>query len=260
MRTLDGGPPMNGKADTVLLLAAGSGSRLKPMTNDQPKCLTEINGVPILKRLVRSLRQQGFRRLIAVVGHLDHCVRKALEEWGTGLSVEYVVNPHYQTTNNIYSLWLARRSIREPFLLVECDLVFDPSKLREMREPDRIAVSPMRPWMRGSTVNLDPSGNVIGFRVGQRPGRQALDYKTVNMYSLSIGSWRKAVRRIRSHIAAGGLNDYYETIFAEMVDDGSLSLQAVSFDPDSWYEVDTVTDLHEAERLFSERGFEEILQ
>ena len=250
---------MNQKATTVILLAAGSGSRLKPMTDDQPKCLTNVNGIPILKRLVRSLRVAGFRRLVVVVGHLDQCIRKALEEWGGGLRIEYVVNPDYQTTNNIYSLWLARRAIREPFLLVECDLVFDPSKLSEMREPDRIAVSPMRPWMRGSTVNLDPSGNVIGFRVGHCPGR-LMDYKTVNMYSLSAESWRKVVRRIKTHVARGRVNDYYETVFAEMIYDGSLSLQGVSFDQDSWYEVDTVADLHEAERLFYESGFEEVLQ
>ena len=158
------------------------------------------------------------------------------------------------------ALMMARKSIREPFLLVECDLIFDPSALRELREHDRIAVSPMRPWMRGSTVNLDPSGNVIDFRVEHQPGRVPLDYKTVNMCSLSIESWRKVAKRIQSHISAGGQNDYYETICAEMIGDGSLSLQAVSFDPDSWYEVDTAKDLHEAERMFSEKGSEEILQ
>ncbi len=57
---------------TALLLAAGTGCRLRPLTDNQPKCLTEIDGIPILERLVDCLCQQGFRRLVVVVGYLEH--------------------------------------------------------------------------------------------------------------------------------------------------------------------------------------------
>ena len=236
---------------TAVILAAGKGCRLRPVTNDQPKCLTEINGVPILKRLVHSLRQHGFTRLIVVVGYLDHCVREALGRWKGDLSVEYIFNHDYATTNNIYSFWLARKSIREPFLLIECDILFDGSMLDQMCKPDRIAVSRIRPWMSGSTVNLDSTGRVIEFQVGAKTGLPPLEYKTVNMYSLSMQSWRKIVRQLGPRISAGGVNDYYEELFGKMVSEKSLSLQGVLFDPDSWYEVDTLADLCEAERVVS---------
>ncbi len=57
---------------TALLLAAGSGCRLRPVTDDQPKCLTEIDGIPILERLVDRLCQQGFQRLVVVVGTMRY--------------------------------------------------------------------------------------------------------------------------------------------------------------------------------------------
>ena len=82
---------------TALLLAAGSGCRLRPLTDDQPKCLTEVDGVPILERLVDGLCQQGFTRLVIVVGYLEHRIREFLGEWRDGLSIEYVVNPHRPT-------------------------------------------------------------------------------------------------------------------------------------------------------------------
>ena len=63
---------------TALLLAAGSGCRLRPLTDDQPKCLTDVDGVPILERLVRCLRQQGLNRLVVVVGHQEHQIREFL--------------------------------------------------------------------------------------------------------------------------------------------------------------------------------------
>ena len=84
-----------------------------------------------------------------------------------------------------------------------------------------------------------------------------MDYKTVNMYSLSAKSWSDVARRIQTHLAQGGVNDYYETIFAGMIHEGSLSLEGVRLEADSWYEVDTLEDLNEADRMFLGSGFEE---
>jgi hypothetical protein len=75
-------------------------------------------------------------------------------------------------------------------------------------------------------------------------------YKTVNIYSFSLSSWHQIKERLDQHISAGRVNDYYETVFEEMVADGSLSLQTVSFDGKPWYEIDTIEDLAEAEEMF----------
>ena len=75
------------------------------------------------------------------------------------------------------------------------------------------------------------------------------EYKTVNIYSLSRSTWRRVLRRLDLAVSDGRVNDYYETVFEEMVDDGKLSLQCVVFGADRWYEVDTVWDLPGAERI-----------
>jgi len=93
---------------TACLLAAGTGSRLYPFTESVPKCLTEVNGQPILQLLVDALLDNGFKRLVVVVGHLEHHIRSFLSKNGGGLTIEYITNPLFQTTNNIYSLWLAK--------------------------------------------------------------------------------------------------------------------------------------------------------
>jgi choline kinase len=239
------------RATTALLLAAGTGSRLQPLTNDAPKCLTEVNGTAILERLVDGLRRQGFRRLVVVVGHLGECIREFLADHAAGLTVDYVTSERYRTTNNLYSLWLARKEIREPFLLVECDLVFDASLLGDMLHPDKMAVARVQPWMMGSTVSLDPFQRITDFRVGHSEVPDDARYKTVNIYSLSLPSWRRVTKQLDRHVSAGKVNDYYEAVFAEMMADGSLSFEPVFFDDGRWYEVDTLADLQEAERLFS---------
>jgi len=241
---------------TAVLLAAGTGSRLQPLTNDAPKCLSEVNGIAILERLVRCLRGHGFKRLIIVVGYLDQRVREFLDEWQDELQIEYVINPRYATTNNLYSFWLARESIKEPFLLVESDVVFDAPLMGEMLQPDKIAISPMQDWMDGTTVTVDLFQRVLAFQIGASDTSLGLRHKTVNMYSFKLASWGRISERLSQYVAAGRVNDYYETVFAEMVADGSLSLEAVDFDSGRWYEIDTLEDLHEAELMFPGKPFE----
>ena len=243
---------------TALLLAAGIGCRLRPVTDDQPKCLTEIDGIPILERLIDCLYQQGFKRLVVVVGYLEHSIRTFLGEQRDGLSIEYVVNPQYRTTNNLYSLWLAREAIQEPFLLIESDLLFEPSVLHDLQSPDKITVSSMQPWMNGSTVTVDHSQRVREFQLGKkRDANGRRRYKTVNICTLSLRSWRNVLGRLEQHVVAGRVNDFYESVFAEMVTDGSLSFQAVILDPNSWHEIDTLEDLHKTELFFKRDGREQ---
>lgn len=237
------------RIETALLLAAGTGNRLYPLTNDAPKCLTEVNEMTILGRLIRILRAMKFKRLVVVVGHLDSCVREFLDNAAGDLTIQYVYSDQYRTTNNIYSLWKARNTIRDPFLLLECDLIFDEALLEGMLKPGRIAVSHILPWMNGTTVALDDDNRVTGFHFGENFADQNT-FKTVNMYSFSVPAWRHVARRLEFHISAGRVNGYYETVLGELVSSGDLSFESVFFDDRRWYEIDTLEDLREAERLF----------
>ena len=235
---------------TALLLAAGTGSRLSPLTDSTAKCLVGVSLIPILERLMRSLTAHRFSRLVVVVGHQAAAIQDYLGDHSHDMEISYLVNPLYQTTNNIYSLWLARKVIDEPFLLVESDLVFDGSLLEEMLQPDRIALSQYLPWMNGTTVTLDGEGGVSAFCLDALSCADAGHFKTVNIYSLSRDTWRAVGERLDRRIVAGQTGVYYESVFAEMVDDGSLTLEPVFFPAERWYEIDTLADLEAAELIF----------
>lgn len=239
---------------TALLLAAGMGSRLSPLTDSTAKCLVALSGIPILERLIRTLSSYDFTRLVVVVGHEADSIRDYLGDHlgdhSDGMEIDYVVSSCYRTTNNIYSLWLARGVINEPFLLIENDLVFEESLLEEMLKADRVAVSRQLPWMNGTTVMLDGRGGISAFCLGEMSRPDAMHYKTVNMYSFSRRTWIEICKRLDGYIKAGRTGDYYESVFAEMVADGSLALAPVLFDANSWYEIDTLADLAAAELVF----------
>ena len=237
-----------GEVRTALLLAAGTGSRLAPLTDKSPKCLVLVNEISILKRLIDSLKEHNFKRLVIVVGYQQNCIRKFLGTRAGGMDIIYITSPLYKTTNNIYSLWLARKVINEPFLLIESDLVFDSKMLKDMLCPDRIAVATMKPWMDGTTVTINKRQEVEAFHNGDYQHTNK-HYKTVNIYSLSAATWYLVQERLERYISANMLNGYYETIFADMVREGCLSFTPIFFDPNRWYEIDNIADLKAAEKM-----------
>ncbi|MCU4176570.1 sugar phosphate nucleotidyltransferase [Carboxylicivirga sp. N1Y90] len=240
----------NIRITTALLLAAGTGSRLFPLTQNSPKCLTLVNDKSILDRLISNLKSQGFKRLVIVTGHLKDCIMDYLGEKSGDLSIEYIHSPLYKTTNNIYSLWMARNMINEPFVLFESDLVMNSTLLDDMVYPDRMAVALMKPWLNGTTVSVNKANRVTQFQEGTTESYSDIRYKTVNIYSFSLSSWQAIVKQLNQYISEGSVNCYYETVFAEMIDNKSLTFDSVSFDHKPWYEIDTLKDLSAAELLF----------
>ncbi|MEI6864684.1 phosphocholine cytidylyltransferase family protein [Flavicella sp.] len=237
------------KITTALILAAGTGSRLSPLTNEAPKCLTVVNEIEILGRLVETLHYYKFKRLVIVIGPFEQQIRDYLKRVSKDIIVEYIISPVYKTTNNIYSLWLAREKMKESFVLIESDLIFKPSLLEEMLSPNRMAVSHMLPWMNGTTITIDKQlpRKVAAINLGEHVINET-NFKTVNIYSFSLESWKQVGNQLGSWISKGKVNGYYEAVFSEMVADGSLSFDCVYFDNDFWYEIDTIADLHECEK------------
>jgi hypothetical protein len=121
--------------------------------------------------------------------------------------------------------------------------------LEPMLTPDRIAVSSILPWMNGTMVELKADKAVKAFHVSHDVDDERR-YKTVNICSLSSQSWQRMVARLDRYIEDGRVNEYYETVFADMVADGSLEFDAVLFNENKWYEIDAMEDLHQAEIMF----------
>ena len=245
---------VNEPVRTALLLAAGTGSRLAPLTDSTPKCMVTVNEISILERLIASLEEHNFNRLVVVIGHQGECIRDYLGSRKGGMKISYITSPLYKTTNNIYSLWLARHSIDEPFLLIESDLVFNSDMLADMLYPDRIAVARIEPWMNGTTVTVNEDMEIDAFHSGT-VSLEEEHFKTVNIYSLSANTWQLVKKRLNHYISNDMVNGYYETVFSDMVKEGCLSFTPVFFDTSSWYEIDTITDLRAAEMICDSSQF-----
>lgn len=115
----------------TIILAAGRGSRLGRYTEDRPKGLLGVGPSTILERQVESLAHFLRRPPVIVVGYRGELIRKRLEG-----RARFIDNPFFETTNSLYSLWLARDYLREGFLLLNGDVIFHPAILaRLLRSP-----------------------------------------------------------------------------------------------------------------------------
>ena len=133
---------------------------------------------------------------------------------------------------------------------MESDLIFEAWMLDDMLEPDKMAVSRILPWMKGTTVEVGTDSRITTFHLRNSLHGDARRYKTVNVYSFSLNSWNRIEERLGRYVSQRRLGEYYEVVFAEMVADGNLHLEAVFFNTDHWYEIDSVKDLRNAERMF----------
>ncbi|MFN2564251.1 MAG: NTP transferase domain-containing protein [Gemmatimonadaceae bacterium] len=108
----------------AVILAAGLGSRLKPVTGGTAKALIEVGGRPLILHQLEALADHGVGPVLVIGGHQADELQKVV-----GQRAEMILNERFVETNSLYSLWLAREWIKGPFVLLNCDLLFDPQIL-----------------------------------------------------------------------------------------------------------------------------------
>lgn len=119
----------------AVILAAGIASRLRPLTNNTPKCLLNVGSKCLLARTIDSLIANGFDRLVIVTGYLKEMIESFVSANYPDLRVEYIFNNKYDSTNNIYSLWLAKSAVQgQSMLLLDSDILFDSALISALLE------------------------------------------------------------------------------------------------------------------------------
>ncbi len=260
-KTVSEGQPYRGPCSPVrkaIILAAGIGSRMGSFTEHTPKCLTPINGVPILNNMLAHLSDSGVKETIIIVGHLKEKIYDMIGTSFNGMKVSYIESDRYTTTNNIYSLWLARVHLTEDILLLESDVFFERLLLDRMFENENrnvAAVARYQSWMYGTVVNLDKEGNIQALLETRLQGPE-FDYstvfKTVNIYLFRRDFLRdQFVPRLEAFINAGDGHQYYEVILPATAYSQPHSMMALLCDNIKWFEIDYENDRLTAEYLFA---------
>lgn len=241
----------------AIILAAGMGSRLKELTSNIPKCMIEVNGESLIKRLLKILIKYKVNDVVLVVGYKSEVLIDYISKLELDIKVTYIYNKEYNTTNNIYSLFLAKPEIlKEDILLLESDLIFDEQvieKLVSSPENNLAVVSPYEHWMDGTCVEIDEKKNITNFIFSNDFNFNFTDklYKTVNIYKFSLDFMKSYIILLETYLKIKDKKDYYETIFRYLIQIRPKELKALVLENEKWYEIDNKEDLEIAEGLFS---------
>ena len=114
--------------EQAIVLSAGQGSRLLPVTATIPKCLIEVGGKTLLERQLAALAAAGLKRVLVVTGYRHEQIDEALRR-PQPLEVETRFNPFWAVASSIGSVWIARDRLQAPFCLLNGDTLFDPEIL-----------------------------------------------------------------------------------------------------------------------------------
>ena len=243
----------------AIILAAGMGKRLGEYTKNNTKCMVPVNGTRLIDRLLSQLSNLHLNRVVIVIGYEGKKLKDYLGDSYQGLKIEYVDNPIYDKTNNIYSLFLARdKMVEDETILVESDLIFQDGMfdlLVNNPYPNLALVAKYESWMDGTMVRIDEDNNIINFVTKEAFNYNDIDnyYKTVNIYKLSTEfSRKKYVPFLEAYSKAMGNNEYYENVMRIIAFLDNHDLKALPITNEKWYEIDDKQDLDIAEALFAE--------
>ena len=243
----------------AVILAAGMGKRLKELTKDNTKCMVQVNGVALIDRLLTQLSRLDLTRVIIVVGYKgENLVEHIGDRYAGRLNIEYVENPIYDKTNNIYSLALTKdKLLEDDTLLIESDLILDDRMfplIMDNPHPNIALVAKYQTWMDGTMVRIDDENNVVNFvpKKAFKYSDVEFYYKTVNLYKFSKDFLQhKYVPFLDAYCVALGNNEYYEQVLRVICMLDNSDLKALPISNERWYEIDDIQDLDIAEALFA---------
>jgi len=231
----------------AIILSAGRGSRLLPLTTDTPKCTLSVGDHTLIEHQIERLLEHGIAPITVVVGFGAHHVEQLLARRYDPRRVVTLYNPFFQIADNLASCWMARGEMNDDVVLLNGDTLFEPALLARLlaapAHPVTLAID-RKPHYDADDMKVSLRGARL-VSVGKRLAPERIDGESIGMIlfrkpgaAAFRGALERAVRRPQ------GLRQWYLSAVDELADSGEVwtrSMQGLS-----WIEVDTPADLQRA--------------
>ncbi|MFT4595838.1 MAG: choline kinase [Paracrocinitomix sp.] len=237
----------------AVILAAGLGSRIRPLTDNVPKSLLTIGDTTILERMLKGIYNAGISDVILVLGYMSDKIEHVVQHSFPDMNVEVVINERYSETNTGYSLLLAADPLAgSAFVKFDADVVFDTEILRLLLACphenalciDRniqLACEEVKVALADGTKVARVSKLVApADAIGESIGIEKIGSATS---SILFAELRSMMEREQN------LQEYYEGAYERLIDRG-VAFHAIDITGMAWTEIDTLDDYAAAEKLF----------
>ncbi len=238
----------------AVILVAGRGERLRPLTTSTPKSLLTIGPVAILGNTLQILQSAAVGSVTLVTGFHSEKIRRFVEERFPKIRARFHRNTSYSTTNTLYSLMHAKSAVTgKPFLLLDGDLLFDASVLAPLlsSSPGSILACDSSVLLDDEAVRAigDPDGRIR--LIGKKIDKRGTGFgESIGLAKIEARASRRLFQIGPGIIRDGGRRFYYEAAFQTLIDEG-YPFHTVDVRGRKWVEIDTSADLRRARALFA---------
>ncbi|MGB0553251.1 MAG: NTP transferase domain-containing protein [Alphaproteobacteria bacterium] len=237
----------------AIILAAGMGSRIRPLTDNCPKCLLKVGGKTILEMMLSHIQSCGISEVIFVLGYLQDQVRDYVKTAFPELDATYLVNDDYSTTNTGYSLMLALGETKGcAFVKFDADVVFDEEILRRLIDSEhenclcidkniQLDAEEIKVTVEGANKVVKVSKSVRPIdAIGESIGIEKINGHTTE---LLLAELQKNMLDVKNH------QNYYEDAYERLISQ-TVPFHALDISGLRWTEIDTHEDFATAEKMF----------
>lgn len=239
----------------AVILAAGIASRLRPLTDNVPKCLLRLGERCLLERAFDALIANGLKEFVVVTGYRSQQIVDFLSLRYPQLSITYIYNEHYDKTNNIYSLWLTRSCVdNSEVLLLDSDIVFDSKIISVLLASDKPNVLALNNHVLGEEeikIIMDDQQRVL--EISKVCSIADASGESIGIERMSAKYVQALFTELDKMIENEGLdNIFYERAFERLIPQGHYFY---AIDTTCYFsaELDTIEDFEQAQKLIPPR-------
>jgi len=229
----------------AVIVAAGLGRRLRPLTNDRPKALLEVGGKSLITRSVENILDRDISDIAVVVGYQKEMIVEHLR----GHPVTFIYNPFYKITNNMASLWFAQGFVKEDFVYLHSDVILDLGLFRRLVDdatPNALLVE--KKPCGAEEMKVKVQGTKFVASSMEIPLTETFgEWTGLAKFSASFGETLFA--RFGQLIEQGHLKAYDTVAFTELAREGA-EIEIVDFAGQPWVDIDFLEDFEKARNLF----------
>ncbi|MBQ2210756.1 MAG: phosphocholine cytidylyltransferase family protein [Prevotella sp.] len=240
-----------------VILAAGMAKRLRPLTDNKPKCLLEVGSRTLLERTVCAMQQAGISEFVVVTGYCADQIRNFLNDYCQKLAADsqkphftFLHNADYEHNNNIFSLWMSMEVVRgKEFLLMDSDILCDPAAVVRISQESESALALNRHECGEEEIKVIVDGEGRITEISKVCGIQDAIGESVGIEKMTADYSEAIYHELKQMIECEGLVDvFYERAFERLIPQG-YTFKVVDTTDYFSYELDTPEDFERAQQL-----------